>query len=106
MKICLITPLFEPWLIGGAERYVTILAKELSKNHKVVVITGIGTNPRKNEQLGENPKIIEIEPKNVASLYDMIKCYSLRVTIKKILWHLLDIWNISAYFTIKKNTAR
>lgn len=102
MKICLIAPLFEPWLLGGAERYATTLAKELSLNHRIVVITSTGPTRRTPDQLGDNPKIIEIEPKNVATVYDINQGYYFWSVIKKTLWHSFDIWNISAYLQIKK----
>ena len=49
MKICFITPLFDPWNIGGAEKYINILAKSFSKNHDVIVITTKGTHPRESK---------------------------------------------------------
>ena len=102
MKICYIAPLYDPWLLGGAEKYVSILAKELSKNHSVLVITGVGKKERTQEQLGENPKIIEIKSNNITTLYEMLtKDYSIS-SAKKLLWHFFDLWNISMYFKIKK----
>ena len=38
MKICLISTLYEPWLIG-AKRDVSTFAKELSRCYDVIVIT-------------------------------------------------------------------
>jgi glycosyltransferase involved in cell wall biosynthesis len=97
MKICLIAPLFDPWLIGGAERYVTMLADALSNYHEVIVITTLGPSNRSNS----NQNIIEIRTKNICSLYDMVS-NSLSIGIaKKSLWHLLDIWNPLAYKEIK-----
>jgi glycosyltransferase involved in cell wall biosynthesis len=98
MKICLISPLFDPWLIGGAERYVTMLANALSNYHEVIVITTIGPSKRSNC----NQNVIEIGTKNICSLYDMMT-NSLSVGIaRKLLWHLLDLWNPLAYNDIKK----
>ena len=101
MKICLISPLFEPWLVGGAERYVCMLAHKLSENHQVLVITTVGPKPRIEKQSDNNPRIYEINPYNVSSLYDMIINDSSVVPIKKYLWHFFDLWNPSAYIKIK-----
>jgi glycosyltransferase involved in cell wall biosynthesis len=97
MKICLIAPLFDPWLIGGAERYVMMLADALYNYHEVIVITTIGPSHRSNGK----QNIIEIRTKNICSLYDMISNSLSIGTAKKSLWHLLDIWNPVAYKEIK-----
>src|SRR5438093_1109866 len=101
MKICLITPLFDPWLVGGAEIYAKTLAKELSVNHEVDVITTVGPIPRKGNQYDYNLKIIEIKPNNISTLYDMIQNNTSIGLIKKFLWHFLDLWNLSSYIQIK-----
>ena len=72
MKICVISPLFEPWLVGGAEKYVSTLARELSSKNEVVVITTKGPKPRNTTDSGDNPKIFEINPKNITSFYEII----------------------------------
>lgn len=101
MKICLIAPLFDPWLVGGAEIYAKTLAKELSLEHEVIVITTIGPIHRKKNQFDYKFKIIEIKPNNISTLYDMIKNDASIGFIKKSLWHFLDLWNLSSYLKIK-----
>ena len=59
MKICLIVPFFDPWNIGGAEKYAKTLAEELSIQHQVVIITTAGPVPRKQSHYKDNIKIIE-----------------------------------------------
>jgi len=49
MKICLITPLFEPWTPGGAEKYINTLAHYLANDNEVIVVTGPGPEPRQND---------------------------------------------------------
>ncbi len=39
MKICLISNLYPPYVIGGAELYVGAIAKHLAKENEVFVIT-------------------------------------------------------------------
>ena len=50
MKICIISPLFDPWLVGGAEKYAKTLVDKLSTKYKVVVITSRGPIPRQQNQ--------------------------------------------------------
>lgn len=102
MKICLISPLFDPWFIGGAERYVTSLAYALSNYHEVIVITTIGPENRANNRLKCNLKVIEIRTKNVCSVYDIIHNSSSIGMARKSSWHLLDLWNIFTYKQINK----
>ncbi|OLB90701.1 MAG: hypothetical protein AUH25_04265 [Thaumarchaeota archaeon 13_1_40CM_38_12] len=102
MKICIISPLFDPWLVGGREKYVKTLVDELSTKHQVVVITSRGPTSRKKNQSGSNPKIIEIRPLNISTLYDITRDNLSSGLTKKLLWHFLDLWNISSYLQIKK----
>jgi len=102
MKICLIAPLFDPWQIGGAERYAKTLAEELSIKHQIVVITSAGPVPRKQDQSHHNLKVIEIKSSNVTTLYNVIYNYGSVNSAKKALWHFFDLWDLSAYLKIRK----
>ena len=104
MKICLINPLFDPWLIGGAETYVTMLAYALSNYHEVTIITTTGPKNRTNDRLrcNLNLKVIEISTKNVCSVYDIIHDPSSIGIVRKSIWHLLDLWNVLASKQIAK----
>lgn len=106
MKICLITTLFEPWLIGGAERYVTKLAKDLSKNHDVIIITTKGPSQRTNQSSHQNPRVIEVNPINTNTIYEMLNNSSSIGLVKKSLWHFIDTWNFSTYKQIKRILER
>src|SRR5690348_1474285 len=102
MKICIVTPLFDPLNVGGAEKYVNTLAQELAKHHKVVVITTAGPIPRKQDASEPNLKIIEITPMNLYSLYFGIQ-NTLSIPLpKKLLWNLFLMWNFSSFIQIKK----
>ena len=102
MKVCLITPLYEPWVIGGAERYAATLANALSNYHEVVVITTKGPTKRVQNKIRSNPNVIEMRIRNVCSLYEYISKISSIGIFKKSLYHILDIWNYSSYRQIKK----
>ena len=102
MKICLLTPLFHPWNAGGAENYVNTLAQTLAKHHEVIVVTTKGPRARKQDKSNPNPRVIEINPINIDSLYSIIQKKSFIWTIKKLLWFILSMWNISTYVQIKR----
>jgi len=99
LKIVFITPLYEPWGVGGAEKYAYQVTNELARENEVVVITTKGPKPR-NESKKLNPRIIEINT-NISSFYEMTSFTNIGA-IKKSLWHLFDIWNISSYNKIKR----
>lgn len=69
MKICLITNLYPPTVQGGAEIYVAQLARALSQEHRVVVITtepGLHIRPRRDAADGIT--VYRLAPLNVAHL--------------------------------------
>lgn len=101
MKICLISNLYKPWVIGGAEIYVENIAKELSKKHEVFIITSEPFNGLKSLkpeiESQDNIKIYSFYPANIYHTY-----YSKNVNdFIKPIWHLIDIWNPHSYIVIK-----
>lgn len=102
MKICIITPLYDPWIIGGAEKYVVSISKELAKHHQIVVITTRGPKPRINGFKNQNPKVIEITPLNVDNMYSKFSNPSSSGITKKILWQFFDMWNLSTYLGVRR----
>ncbi|MGH9878745.1 MAG: glycosyltransferase, partial [Nitrososphaerales archaeon] len=102
MKICLITPLFEPWLVGGAEKYVSTLADQLSATNDVTVVTTTGPRKREVGVSNRNLRLIELTINNVASLYDILKSSSNVSMLRRAIWHLLDVWNASCYKQIRR----
>src|SRR2546428_1920704 len=97
MKICIISPLFDPWLIGGAEKYITTLSNALSSDNDILVITTAGPKRRVIGVRDNMPRVIEINPTNVLTIYDAINnAHRVGIT-KKVLWHMLDLWNVSTY---------
>ncbi|MCX7998713.1 MAG: glycosyltransferase, partial [Leptospiraceae bacterium] len=98
MKICFISSLYPPFILGGAEIIVKKEAEQLAKRgHEVLVIT---TSPnRKNyEEELNGVKIYRISPLNI---YPMFNHQEKPMFIKPI-WHLIDLWNPSSYFLTKK----
>lgn len=101
MKICIISPLFDPWLVGGAEKYITNLANNLAVDNAVTVITTRGPT-RRQTPAGANPKVVELPPNNVMSLHDILTKSSRVGAPVKALWHLLDTWNIATYLQVRR----
>ncbi|MGJ7027781.1 MULTISPECIES: glycosyltransferase family 4 protein [Methanothermobacter] len=96
MKICIISSLYKPTIIGGAEVVAEKTARELQRRgHEVFVVT---TNHHsKTEEVDvDDIKTYRI-PLNIYSIYNL----SDQSIIKKLLWHLIDLWNPSAYLKLK-----
>lgn len=99
MKICLINSLYAPYYRGGAEVVVENTAQELiNQNHQVVVISVGRTNGISVEG---NLTIYRIKPWNVFSFLDINQ----RPVWLRLLWHPLDVFNVSSYFKVKNILA-
>lgn len=99
MKICLISNLYNPYIIGGAEINTERLAKALNKDEDVFVIT---TKPFKNplsllSKRGymEGVKVYRFYPLNLYHMY-FSKKRKIPVILKA-LWHVIDIFNIHSF---------
>ncbi|MDD6285694.1 MAG: glycosyltransferase family 4 protein [Methanobacteriaceae archaeon] len=98
MKICYITNLYPPTVLGGAEIVVEKTALEMvKKGHKVIVIT---TSPDYEEHFikHENIRIYQI---NTTKLYPVYRQTEVS-GIKKPLWHIYDLWNNDTLNRIEK----
>lgn len=88
MKICLVSNLYPPNVLGGAEVSVKKVSEELvKKGHEVTVIT-----THFNEKNIENingVKIYQINPLNIYAVYD----HPNKPFLLKPLWHMIDLWN-------------
>ena len=93
MKIAIISNLFPPYVLGGAELMASSLAHELAKqNHQVYVITTCAANsPKTKENLSQNLEKISFFPENRYWIYDKKRQYF----FDKYLWHINDAWNSS-----------
>ncbi|MFA0834460.1 MAG: glycosyltransferase family 4 protein [Methanobacterium formicicum] len=98
MKICIVSNLYPPHIIGGAEIIVAKLAESLTeRGHEVLVIT---TSPEKEESTDSvrGVKVHRINPWNVYTVYD----HQDKSAPKKALWHSIDIWNPNSLQKVKK----
>ena len=89
MKILICNELYAPYFLGGAERSVTILAEALAqKGHQIYIYT---TAPEDKNKESNNVKIFYRKCKNIYWIYSPNNPNK----IKKTIWHLVDIYNIS-----------
>ena len=100
MKIFIISPLYEPWEVGGAENYVKMLVNCLQGEHDVFIVTTAGPRPRKVMETDGKFKIYEIKPFNICSLYEIIKECRPVSKWQRFVYHALDVWNIGVYFQL------
>lgn len=96
MNIGIITSLYEPYARGGVEVVVKTIVQELkSRGHDVSVIT---LGRKKEKTFEEGITLYRILPWNIFSFIDIAKKHFLW----RMVWHPLDMFNISAYFQVQK----
>jgi glycosyltransferase involved in cell wall biosynthesis len=105
MKICIVSNLYEPYVLGGAEIYVSKIVGYLIKNtqHQVVLVTtrpnvGLLSLIPQKEIIGNNLTIYRFFPLNLYHSYNTDK---IPIWVRPF-WHIVDLWNIHSYFLIKK----
>ncbi|ODS37367.1 hypothetical protein BEH94_07780 [Candidatus Altiarchaeales archaeon WOR_SM1_SCG] len=103
MKIVIIASYYPPYELGGGGIYVERIAKDLEKagNKVTIITTNIFNNLDSFKLLRKNEKNIAIYRFYPFNVYANINAYKKHI-ILKIIWHLIDLWNIHSYFTIKK----
>ncbi|WP_455645977.1 glycosyltransferase family 4 protein [Methanosphaera sp.] len=98
MKICYISNLYPPNVLGGAEIIVEKMALELVKRgHESIIIT---TSPYNKKHVinRDNTTIYQINTTKLYPVYKQTEASGL----KKPLWHLFDLWNNATLKEIKK----
>ena len=98
MKICLISNLYPPFVIGGAEISVGKVAEELVKkgNNEVLVIT-LSPNRKPSIENINGVKVYRINPLNLYAMYN----HQNQPELLKPIWHVIDLWNPHSYLVIK-----
>jgi glycosyltransferase involved in cell wall biosynthesis len=101
VKICLLTNLYDPFIIGGAEVYVQRIAQQLALRNDVSVIT---TNPfagfpslSVRRRASGNVAIYSFFPLNFYHCFHAKRMPALL----KVLWHGMDLWNVHAYIAVR-----
>ena len=100
MKICLINNLYKPYIRGGAERIVELIAGGLQKaGHEVFIITTRPTLFRRglaSTRRAESREELKIYYLN-ALYYDLNRIPK----ILRLFWHLLDMFDLGCYWKVK-----
>ncbi len=99
MKICIISNLYNPYIIGGAEINAERLAKALSKENEILVITASPFNNLLSlvpeREIKEGIKIYRFYPLNLYSGY-FTKRRKI-FPIVKVIWHIIDLCNFHTF---------
>lgn len=106
MRICMVSNLYPPYVLGGAELYVQHIAKKLSAEHEISIITtapfGAGNASVSNLEVEGKEAIYRFYPLNLYSAYN----YALKPIFIKPIWHLFDVWNPHVYIFVKEVLKR
>lgn len=97
MKICLISNLYPPNIIGGAEVVVEKVAEALAKRDNEVIVITTYYNEEKFVETKNGVKIYRIDPLNVYKMYE----HQSKPFFMKPLWHSIDLWNPHVYIKLK-----
>lgn len=96
MKICFISNLYPPGVLGGAEIVVEKIVRELIKRgHKIIIIT---TNANKVKEKTKNIQTYRLS----LNIYPILDFHKQKI-MRRISWHIIDLFNINAYKEIKKS---
>lgn len=98
MKVCLISNLFDPYILGGAEKYVGTIADGLTASGCEVVVITTAPSVRRLERYQRNFTIYRYNPLNVYHTYHAKETSALL----KPLWHLIDLWNPYSFTVVKE----
>ncbi|WP_312907615.1 glycosyltransferase family 4 protein [Natronosalvus caseinilyticus] len=103
MHVCLISSLFPPEMLGGAEKNVRLISKELvERGHQVSVITTTGSadpGPLSyNSDQKDGIEVFRYRPRNVFQPVDIPD----QPTWKFIPFKIIDTWNPHSYIILKK----
>ena len=98
MKICFISNLYPPFIVGGAEIVVKKVAEELvKKGHDVIVIT-TSKNKKNNYEIINNVTVYRINPINLFPYFTMSK----QAKSVKPFFFIYDLFNPYPHITVKK----
>lgn len=96
MKICQISDLYPPYVIGGAEILVESISNKLiDKGHEVTIITS--AYEKEVTETINGLKIYRVKPMNLYPLYK----FQEQSPLIKPFWHLFDLVNLISYKKIK-----
>jgi glycosyltransferase involved in cell wall biosynthesis len=89
MKICIISNLYPPYVLGGAEIIVDKLVRNIAKKGNEVVVITCSADNKEEVQKEDNITIYSINETKIYPTYRQIEANGLL----KPFWHLFDLWN-------------
>lgn len=98
MKICMISNLYPPFIMGGAEIVVENTANELVKRgHQVFVITSSQENKVTIDEI-DGVNVYRIPNLNVSTPYN----FSSNIFVTKVVYYILNLWSPRAYTKVSR----
>lgn len=97
MKICFISNLYPPYVIGGAEISVKRAAEGLVKRGHEVLVISTTTKKTVAEEV-DRVKVYRINPLNLYAMYN----HQNQPELLKPIWHGIDLWNLHSYLVAKR----
>lgn len=99
MKCCIISTLYPPHIVGGAEKVTARLASALVQaGHSVTVISLHDSSETKIEMV-DGVRVYYLPIDNV---YWPFKTAAKPSALKRAIWHLIDMWNVKAAARVGK----
>ena len=89
MKVCHVSNLYPPDVLGGAETVVARLAEGLQAAGQDVTVIATAPRPRAGWDIVDGVRVRRLAPANIYWAGEA----SRRRAVLKPLWHLLDLWN-------------
>src|SRR3989338_11319740 len=106
MKILMITTLYKPYSLGGAEVVFDNLVNEIKKEHDVSILTTtpwVGVRSLKPLQTAEDGvRAYRFYPLNIFWFIPFLK----KPAVLRLIWHGLDMFNIHSYFVTRSMIKR
>jgi glycosyltransferase involved in cell wall biosynthesis len=93
MKVCQVSNLYPPDVLGGAETVVARIATGLRTAGHEVTVVSTAPRARAGWDTVDGVRVLRLAPANIYWAREAPQ----RATIVKPLWHLVDLWNPVAY---------
>lgn len=97
MKICMISDLYYPDILGGTETYLRSISEALTINNDITVICTRQDNKKDDIEELNGVKVYRINTGNIYSIFDSAN----KPFYIKPFWHLRSLSNRQSYFSVK-----